>query len=79
MTRDEALSILEAAADRAGGEDVRTPEVRAALRALLPMSRDRSFLDWFWESAFAENAIGRSQNCRAALNLAEKVLVLMFL
>lgn len=68
MPRDEALAVLEAAVDRAGRGRVDTAEVRAALKSLLPISRDRAFLDWFWEAAAGDDAIGRGQNVTAALN-----------
>jgi hypothetical protein len=68
MTSDEALAILESANARAPNEHVKTPEVRAALKALLPYCRERWPLDQFWNSADAENPHVRSQNVNASLN-----------
>ena len=68
MTADEALAILDAANALAPADVVKTPEVRAALKALLPHCRERWPLDQFWRSADAENPHVRSQNVNASLN-----------
>lgn len=47
----DALSILEAALERAAAETVQTPDLRAALTALKPHCRDHQPLDQFWQGA----------------------------
>lgn len=68
MTKDEALSTLQSALDRTKDTPHNTEAVRQALRSLLPIISDKSWLTYFWESAESENEIGRWQNGNAALN-----------
>jgi hypothetical protein len=70
MTIDEAMAILEAATIRARRETVRTPEIKAALRALLPHCRERWPLDQYWAGVGGTGGseFGRYQHLNASLN-----------
>jgi hypothetical protein len=68
VTAAEALGVLEEALSRTEQVPHNTEAVRAALRALLPLISDKSWLSYFWTSAESDNAIGRHQNGSAALN-----------
>ncbi len=70
MTIDEAMAILEEATTRSRRETVRTPEVKAALRALLPHCRERWPLDQWWDGAnnAAGPEFGRWQHLNASMN-----------
>ncbi|MCC7248252.1 MAG: hypothetical protein IT473_06495 [Lysobacter sp.] len=63
-----SLTILRAASARATTTRVDSIEVRLALRCLLHHCAERWPLEMFWESAAAENAIGRAQGTTAAYN-----------
>jgi hypothetical protein len=63
-----AMEILRAAVERCGRETVKTPEVRQALRRLVPYCPERWPLDAFWDAAAVENEIGRAQSITAAFN-----------
>ena len=67
MTIDEAMVVLEAATDRARTETVRTPEVKAALRALIPHCPERWPLDQYWSGVGGHDS-GRYQHLSASLN-----------
>ena len=70
MIIDEAMAILEAATIRARCETVGTPEVKAALRALLLHCRERRPLDQYWSGVDHTGgpAFGRYQHLNASLN-----------
>lgn len=63
-----SLSVLRNAMTRSDREQANTPEVRLALRCLLPHCPEKWPLTCFWESAGQQNEIGRSQGCTAAFN-----------
>ena len=65
---DLAVRILRAAMARSGDEKVDTIEVRIALRCLLHHCPERWPLLSFWDSAGADNDIGRAQGCTAGFN-----------
>jgi hypothetical protein len=69
MTIAEAMAILEGATDRAKTEPVRTPEVKAALRALIPHCRERWPLDQYWAGVGSVGGAeaGRYQHLNASL------------
>jgi hypothetical protein len=74
MTDPEALTILEDAHRRCGTEDMRTPEVYAALQQLEPHASELWPFDQFRRALgepgtpFTPDAAGRGQLVNASLN-----------
>lgn len=68
MTTDEALAIIDRAADRAFEVRGANDEIRAALKHLSDLGIERDTLEWFWRSLFGTNEIGRDQNANASRN-----------
>jgi hypothetical protein len=73
---DLSLHILRAASAGSGKGKVDTIEVRLALRCVIAHCPERWSLDMFWNSAGGEHAIGRNQDCAAALNAMVRELEL---
>jgi hypothetical protein len=67
MIVPDALSVLEAALERAAVETVQTPDLRAALTALEPHCRDHQPLDHFWQGAGSLRRSTRSNMLSFAL------------
>lgn len=65
---DLALRVLRSAMARSAENKVNTIEVRLALRCLLQHCPERWPLESFWDSAGAENDLGRAQGCTAGFN-----------
>jgi hypothetical protein len=63
-----SVHILRGAVARCGEVRVDTPEVRLALRCLLPYCPERWPLVLYWDAAGQENEIGRAQGVTAAFN-----------
>lgn len=68
MTTDEAIAIIDRAADRASKVRGANDDIRAALKHLSDLGIERETLVWFWRSLFGDNEIGRHQNVTASRN-----------
>lgn len=62
-----AVRVLRAAVDRARGERIDAPDVRLALRCLLPHAGDRQQLVEFWTYAGQLHNANRFASCDAVL------------
>ncbi len=62
-----AVRVLRAAVERAKGERIDAPDVRLALRCLLPHAGDRQMLVEFWTYAGQLHNANRSESCDAVL------------
>lgn len=71
MTLDDALAIIDRAANTAKQRVGPTDEILEALRFLWRFKRNKEFreaLVWFRNSLDSDNDIGRSQNLNASRN-----------
>lgn len=71
---NEALQIVDAAADRTSDEAGAGADVVEAMRTLRDSGVERSTLVWFWQALHGDNEIGRSQNANAARNRIRHLL-----
>jgi hypothetical protein len=65
---ETAIAVLEDALDRCRREDMRTPDVLAALVFLEPRVSSKWPFDQFRKSLDSDNEAGRWQNVNASLN-----------
>ena len=63
-----AVRVLRAAVERAKAGPIDGPEVRLALRCVLPHATDRALLVEFWSYAGQLPNANRSDSCRAVLD-----------
>lgn len=63
-----AVRVLHAAVERAKGGRIDGPEVRLALRCILPHASDRGLLVEFWSYAGQLPNANRADSCRAVLD-----------
>lgn len=68
MDTEQALTIIDQAADRSFEVRGANDAVRAALKHLAEIGIERDTLEWFWKSLFGTNDIGRDQNANASRN-----------
>ena len=62
-----AVRVLRAAVARARGERIDAPDVRLALRCLLPHTGNRQLLIEFWSYAGQLHTANRAESCDAVL------------
>ena len=63
-----SVHILRTGVTRCSDVRVDVPEIRLALRCLLPHCREKWPLTLFWDAAAQDNEIGRAQGVTAAFN-----------
>ncbi len=63
-----SVHLLRTGVSRCSATRVDGPEIRLALRCLLPHCPERWPLELFWDSASQDNEIGRAQGTIAAFN-----------
>ncbi len=63
-----SVHILRSGVTRCAQSRVDLPEIRLALRCLLPHCPEKWPLTCYWDAASQENEIGRSQGVTAAFN-----------
>jgi hypothetical protein len=62
-----AVRVLRAAVERARSQRIDGPEVRLALRVVLPHAGDRQLLVEFWSYAGQMHTANRADSCNAVL------------
>jgi len=74
MDTEEALRIVDEAAERSSKVRGTSEDVLEAMRCLRDAGVERDTLVWFWTALLGDNDIGRFQNANASRNRIRHLL-----